>query len=78
MATKSTGGRPSVYSPKDGDKTYRALALTKKGQTLFERARKELQVVNPAFGRVSDSDVIDYVVRAWESWNAPKQKVKKK
>lgn len=56
-------GRPSIFSPKDGGKPIRVLALTAKGQKRFEQARAELKKLANWPGAVSDGDVIDYLVR---------------
>jgi hypothetical protein len=55
-------GRPTIFGRKDGDRPYQALALTKRGQLLFERTRKWLAKL---VGRetVSDGDVIESLVR---------------
>ena len=61
MTTKT--GRPVIFGPKDDDKTVRALALTKRGRVLFEKARKRLKKLAKWPGSVSDGDVIESLAR---------------
>lgn len=62
MAT-SAGGKRAIYQPKDGDKSYKALSLTAKGQQLFEKRRAALGKRHKWPRSVSDADVIDDLVR---------------
>ena len=65
MAKKPTG-RPSIFSPKDGGQRYEILALTKRGQQLFEQARAKLQKLTGWTGKVSNADTLEMVVRGEE------------
>lgn len=56
-------GRPSIFTPKDGDQTIRAIALTTVGQRLFNAARGRLRTLAKWTGHVSDADTIEYLVR---------------
>ncbi len=56
-------GKPSLYRPKDGDKTYRVAALTAKGQQLFEQARAKLKALTKWPYNVGDADVIEWLLR---------------
>jgi len=55
-------GKPAIFRPKDG-KPVRAGALTALGTRLFDAARSELKKLSKWPRRVSDGDVIDYLVR---------------
>lgn len=63
MGKKNAGGRPSIYGPKNGTRSYRALALTRDGQRMFEAWRRQVKALNRWPGAVSDADVIEYLVR---------------
>lgn len=56
-------GRPSIYSPKDGDRSYRILSLTKAGQRAFEAARAQLKKLKKWPGKVSDADTVEFLLR---------------
>ena len=56
-------GRPSLFSPKDGERSYHILALTKLGARLFEQARARLKRVTEFAGNVSDADTVEGVLR---------------
>jgi len=60
LARPAGRGRPVIYSPKDGERVQGR--LTKRGSEKFERTRRHMQ---QEFGvqKVSDADVIDYLVR---------------
>ena len=60
---KKAGGRPAIYGPKNGTKSYRALCLTKEGQKRFELTRREVKRLHKWRGTVSDADVIEHLVR---------------
>lgn len=64
MAKKGAGGRPAIYSPKDGKVQVRA--ITKKGAAILNRARRMVKTIAQWPGHVSDGDVIDYLLRSWE------------
>lgn len=63
MAKKAVGGRPAIFGPKDGGQSYRVLALTKLGTREFEAARRELKRLAKWPRRVSDADVVDFLLR---------------
>jgi hypothetical protein len=63
-AKKAKGGRPVIYGPK-ADKKYRILSLTKVGSRQFEKARAALKKEKKWRGRVSDADVVDFLVRVY-------------
>lgn len=63
-AKKAKGGRPVIFGPKQ-DKKYRILSLTQIGSRGFEKARAALKKAKKWPGRVSDSDVVDYLVRIY-------------
>lgn len=63
MLKKSVGGRPAIYSPKDGKVQIRA--ITKEGSRILDKARRVLQTLSRWRGKVSDGDVIDFVLRCW-------------
>lgn len=65
MGKKGSGGRPVIYGPKNGNREYRVLALTKDGQRGFEAARKALRKSKDWPRDVSDADVIDFLVRRY-------------
>lgn len=65
-----TMGRPSIFSPKDGNQAYRILALTKQGQRMFEDARKALKRLAKWPGRVSDADTVEFLLRGVEATKA--------
>lgn len=55
-------GRPSIFSPKDGNR-YQG-RVTVRGAVLFEEARHRLaRLVDWDVKRVSDSDVFEYLAR---------------
>lgn len=60
-------GRPSIFSPKNGDQTYRILALTRDGQRMFEQARKRLKALAWQWcrwrGKVGDADTVEFILR---------------
>lgn len=56
-------GKPAIIRPKDGDRSYRILSLTKAGQRLFEAARKRFQKVWKWPREVSDADTLELVLR---------------
>lgn len=56
-------GRPSIFAPKDGERSYRILALSKEGQRLFEQARARLKRLAKWPGSVSDADTVEAVLR---------------
>lgn len=56
-------GRPSIFTPKDGNQSYRILSLTKVGQRLFEQARAKLKRLAQWGGSVSDADTVEFLVR---------------
>jgi hypothetical protein len=55
-------GRRALFRPKDGDRTYRVVALTQRGQQLFEQWRARLQKWS-GFAAVSDADVVEALAR---------------
>lgn len=64
MPKKAKGGRPVIYGPKNDKRgTVRALALTREGRTMFEDWRRQVKRLNRWPGKVSDADVIEYLVR---------------
>lgn len=65
MSKKSVGGRPAIYSPKDGKVQIRA--ITKEGSRILDKARKLVKQATRWPGKVSDGDVIDFVLRYWHS-----------
>lgn len=60
---KNLGGRPSIYE-KDPTQRRQGL-LSKKGSELFEQAREAVRLQCRREHRVSDGDVIDYLVEFW-------------
>lgn len=60
---KAAGGRPSIYSPKDGTRVYRIGALTMWGQRKFESVRGKLKKVRGWKSNVSDADVTEFLLR---------------
>ncbi len=60
---KTVMGRPSIFSPKDGNQSYRILSLTKHGQREFEKARAELKKLAKWPGKVSDADCVEFLLR---------------
>jgi hypothetical protein len=66
MAGKQMG-RPSLFSPKDGNRGYQILKLTKEGQRLFEAARKKLAKLAKTIagweGEISDANTLEFLVR---------------
>jgi hypothetical protein len=60
-------GRPSVFDPKDGTR-YQGV-MTKVGSKRFESARKELAAL-AGLKRVSDADVMEFLVRGRASTEA--------
>lgn len=63
MVKKATGGRPSIYSPKDGKVQVRA--ITAEGARILDKARKVVATLAQWKGKVSDGDVIDWLLRYW-------------
>ena len=59
-------GRRALFRPKDGDRSYRVVSLTAKGQRLFEQWRARLAKWS-GFSAVSDADVIESLVRGEEA-----------
>lgn len=74
--TKNLGGRPSIFSPKNG-MGVRVQALTQWGSAEFEAARVRLAGIakwEPT--RVSDADTVEYLLRgerATKTYLAAKQ-----
>lgn len=64
MTKKAVGGRPSLYSPKDGKVQVRALTTT--GARILNTARTVVKKLSK-WRTVSDGDVIDYILRCWYS-----------
>jgi hypothetical protein len=60
MGDKNIGGRPALFSPKDGRRIQGP--LTTPGTELFEQRRRELQDAT-GFGAVSDADVVESFMR---------------
>lgn len=59
-------GRPSILTPKDGDRQVHALKLTQRGQAGFERIRRWLQRLATWPTPPSDADTIDLLVRGFD------------
>ena len=55
-------GRPALYAPKNGTRTYRITRLTQRGEQLTERLRRAMQL-RESKASVSDSDVLDEAIR---------------
>lgn len=60
---KGIGGRPTVYTPKDGKATVRVISGD--GEKVMERVRKQLQKLTGWTSRIGDGDVFDYVLRVF-------------
>lgn len=57
-------GRPTIFGPKDpNDKGLHGAGLSSKGRQLFERSRAKLKKLAKWPSNVSDSDVIEMLVR---------------
>lgn len=56
-------GRPSIFTPKDGERSYHILSLTTLGARLFELARGKLKRIAQWPGAVSDADTIEFLLR---------------
>ncbi len=64
MVKKTGMGRPAIFVPKDGTKCVRTGPLTKDGTKRFEMARQRLgQLAGWPAEKVSDSDVVEFLVR---------------
>ena len=64
MTVRNKGGRPSIFTPKDGTKQYRILALTLKGEQKFEAFLRKLGKLADWPSSASPGDGIDYLVRS--------------
>ncbi len=63
MAKKAVGGRPAIYGPKDS--TVQVRSITKVGARLMNTARTVVRKVSKWPGKVSDADVVEYLLRSW-------------
>lgn len=64
MAKTTAMGRPAIFVRKDGPKCVRTGPLTVDGSKRFEMARQRLgKLAGWPPEKVSDSDVVEYLVR---------------